>query len=420
MRIVHISHADGGNGAARAAYRLHQGLIRGDISSRMFVRSKETSDGSVSSFTPPAGIWSRLRRRIRRERVRRAFDSYRDARPERSELFYDDRTRHKGDVLSQSPSADILQLHSIYGFVDHGAFFRNVSCPVVWTLHDMNAFTGGCQYNIECRRFEESCGCCPQLGSSDEEDLSRHVWARKKDAYRHVIEDHRLQVVCPSEWMAEEARRSSLFKNVPVQVIPYGLDTDRFFQRDTHGVATALEIPADHRIVLFVASDTRTRKGFDLLDGALSSLAAENTTLLSVGGETPTLSSDLPHVHVGYVESDLLLSIFYSLADLFVIPSRQDNLPNTVLESMACGTPVTGFDIGGIPDMVRPGETGWLAEPNSVFALREAIEQALADDEKRERMGERCRAVVEEEYTLEAQANAYRRLYEEFPDVGEV
>jgi glycosyltransferase involved in cell wall biosynthesis len=204
-----------------------------------------------------------------------------------------------------------------------------------------------------------------------------------------------------------------LFAGVPVTVIPNGLDTDSFFPRDTQGVGTALGVPPDHRIVLFLASDTRARKGFDLLDDALTTLDPERTTLLSVGGEKPQVPSLLPHVHAGYVESDLLLSVLYSVADVFVIPSRQDNLPNTVLESMACGTPVVGFKVGGIPDMVRPGQTGWLAKAENVQALRQSIEEALTDDEKREQMGKRCRTVVEEEYTLETQAAAYKSIYEE-------
>lgn len=410
---MHVNHTDEGNGAARAAYRLHQGLRESGISSGMFVWSKETQDEHVSTFDPPSDLWTRLRRRLRRKQIQRAFGWYKGTRPEQAELFYDDRTPHKGDVFRQCPDADIINLHSIYGFVDHGTFFRNVGSPVVWTLHDMNAFTGGCQYNVGCRRFEEACGECPQLGSNEDTDLSRNVWKRKREGYRHVIDEDRLQVVCPSEWMAQEARASALFADVPVTVIPNGLDTDSFFPRDTLGVGTALGIPPDHRIVLFLASDTRTRKGFDLLDDALTSLNPERTTLLSVGNEKPQVSSPLPHVHAGYVESDLLLSVLYSVADAFVIPSRQDNLPNTVLESMACGTPVVGFEVGGIPDMVRPGQTGWLAEAENVRALRQSIEQALADDEKRERMGKQCRAVVEEEYTLETQAAAYKSIYEE-------
>lgn len=136
-------------------------------------------------------------------------------------------------------------------------------------------------------------------------------------------------------------------------------------------------------------------------------------TLLSIGSRAPTLETARPHHHLGSISSNTLLSVFYSLADVFVIPSRQDNLPNTVLESMACGTPVVGFDVGGIPDMVRPGETGWLAEPESVHSLQEAIEAALSDNERRNQMGQTCRAVVEAEYTLTVQAEAYRALYEQ-------
>jgi glycosyltransferase involved in cell wall biosynthesis len=378
----------------------------------MFVRSKKTEDDAIREFNPPMDFWSRLRRRIRRELIERAFKRYQESRPERAELFYDDRTPHNGDVLSRCPSADVLHLHSVYGFLDHGAFFRTVSRPVVWTLHDMNAFTGGCQYNVGCRRFEASCGKCPQLGSGDEDDLSRRIWMRKREAYRHVIDEERLQVVCPSQWMAEEAKQSSLVADLPVEVVPNGVDAQTFRPRDAGGMRVALGIPSDHRIALFLASSTeRTRKGFDLLDAALGTLSAEKTTLVSVGGGAPKLSTSQPHVHLGHVDSDLLLSAFYNMADLFVIPSRQDNLPNTVLESMACGTPVVGFEVGGIPDMIRPGETGWLVKPESPRPLRNAMEQALADKEKRGRMATRCRKVVEEEYTLEVQARNYRRLY---------
>jgi glycosyltransferase involved in cell wall biosynthesis len=412
LNVQHLNHTDAGNGGARAAYRLHRGLGGIGVESQMFVGSKDTQDSNVTEFRPATDLWSRLKRRVRSERIRRDFDRNQDQRPDNAEIFADDRTPHPGEVLSRCPNADVLNLHSVYGLIDHRAFFQAVSRPVVWTLHDMNAFTGGCQYSVGCQRFEDACGRCPQLGSDVENDLSRQVWKRKKTAYQDGMEGSQLGVVCPSEWMAGEARASSLLADVPVRVIPNGLDTDRFFPRKAGGMSTALGIPSNHRIVLFVASDTRPRKGFDLLDEAFASLPVENTTLLSVGGGEPTLSSELPHVHAGHVESDLLLSAFYSLANIFVIPSRQDNLPNTVLESMACGTPVVGFDVGGIPDMVRPNETGWLVQAEDVRSLRTAIETALSDDIERERMGARCRDVVEAEYTLEVQARAYRRLYE--------
>jgi len=415
VKVVHVNHRDGKNGGGRAAYRLHQGLRREGVASKMFVQAKGRRDDAVQVFNPPIDLWARLRRTLRRKRIERSFSPYQNKRPERAEPFCEDRTQHKGQVLPQCPSADLINLHSVYGFLDHGAFFRNVSVPIVWTLHDMNAFTGGCQYNIDCTRYRQSCGRCPQLGSDTEKDLSRSVWSRKRRTYRPVIEEDRLRVVCPSQWMAEEARQSSLFADVPVNVIPNGLDVETFCPRDTDGLSSALGIPPDHLSVLFLAASTeRTRKGFDLFSKAATSLNESNVSFISVGGGSPELPEHLHHVHLGSIENDRLLSLIYSLSDLFVIPSRQDNLPSTVLESMACGTPVAGFDVGGIPDMVRPGNTGWLAEKEDVQALRAAIDTALTDDAERERLGTRCREVVENEYTLDVQGRAYRRLYDDF------
>ena len=205
-----------------------------------------------------------------------------------------------------------------------------------------------------------------------------------------------------------------------MHVIPLGLDPDTFQPRETEGLRTAIEIPPSHRIVLFVAQSVQNRrKGFDLLAETLSSVEKDEVSLLSVGGEEPEIETVLSHTHLGTLESDLLLSVFYSLADVFVIPSRQEAFGQTALESMACGTPVVGFDTGGIPDMVRPGETGWLAEVGDVRALRRSIETALSDDETRNRLGRRCREVVENEYTLEVQANRYRDLYEQLLNQNE-
>lgn len=414
MEVTHINHRDGENGGGRAVYRLHRGLCRRGVTSKIFVQRRDRGDENVHVFSPPQNAWVRLRRSLRRKRIEYAFGRYQDKRPERAEPFCEDRTQYKGQVFPQSPPADIVNLHSVYGFLDLGSFFRNVSVPVVWTLHDMNAFTGGCQYNINCTRYRRSCGRCPQLGSDTETDLSRDVWSRKRRAYQHVIGDDRLQVVCPSQWMADEAQGSSLFANVPVDVIPNGLDAEIFCPRDTTGLSSALGILPDHFVILFLAASVkRTRKGFDLFSDAVASLNESNVSLVSVGRGDPGLPEHLHHVHLGSIENDRLLSLVYSLADLFVIPSRQDNLPSTVLESMACGTPVVGFDVGGIPDMVRPKSTGWLAEKGDTRKLRDAIDTALTDDSKRQQMGKRCREVVENEYTLEVQGRAYRNLYED-------
>lgn len=413
MRIVHLSTSDTSGGAARSAHRLHRGLCTVGVDSSMFVRNRHSADESVYSFEPADDPASRLHRLWRYGRIRLAYAPYRLTRPKGLELFSDDRTRFNQEVVAQLPLTDIINLHWIDQFVDLGTFFHKTTAPIVWTLHDMNAFTGGCHYDVQCGRYTEACGHCPQLGSQREEDLSRAVWERKREAYQGAIQDGRLHVVAPSEWLAREARRSTLLGGAPVEVIPYGLDHTTFRRRSPRRQRRKLNIPEEHDVVLFVAqSTTNERKGFSLLAEALGTLGAEDVTLVSVGRDKPSIPGELHHAHAGRIEDDKKLARLYSMASVFVLPSRQDNLPNTVLESMACGTPVVGFDTGGVPDMVRPGETGWLAEKGDVRSLRENLETALENDSAREGMRKRCRQVVEEEYTLERQAKRYTALYD--------
>jgi len=414
MRTVHLNTYDVSGGAARAAYRLHQGLREKEVDSSIFVETKNGQDETVGAWTPSGSLLDGLRERVKSRWLHYRLHRYQETRPDRVEIFSQARTAHGYRVARSVPGADIYNLHWIRGFIDPLPFFQVIDQPVVWTLHDMNAFTGGCHYSAGCRQFEDACGRCPQLGSDNDDDLSRSVWMRKQESYRQVVNAGRLHIVAPSEWLAREAKSSALLTDAPVHVIPYGLDHALFRPRETEGLRTALEIPSQHRIILFVAGSAQNhRKGFDLLVEALSNLTLGDVTLLSIGSKEPALDTQLPHVPLGTIESDPLLSVFYSLADLFVIPSRQDNLPNTVLESMACGTPVVGFETGGIPDMVRPGATGWLAESGNVRSLRNAIEEALNRDAERQRMGDRCREVVEEEFTLERQARQYKTLYED-------
>ncbi len=412
MKVLHLSTSDTQGGAAGSAYRLHNGLLQAGVQSRMYVRSKQSDDSTVVEHEVQNGLTDRVRRRLYREKLRFDFRQYRETRPDGLEPFSDDRTPYwLHDVFALNP--DVINLHWVANFVDYRHFFQECvgKTPVVWRLSDLNPFTGGCHYDQGCGKYRDACGACPQLGSKKTSDLSRAVWNRKKEAFG-ALGDDQLHFVAQSEWIKDQVQASPLTERFEATVIPNGLDLELFRPRETEGMRTALEIPSDRRIVLFVAQSAQNhRKGFGLLDEALSLLSADDVTLLSIGGETPDLKTALPHLHLGTIESDLLLSVFYSLADLFVIPSRQDNLPNTVLESMACGTPIVGFDVGGIPDMVCSGETGWLAEAGNVRFLRDNIEQALNHDDERKRRGSRSRTVVEEEFTLQKQAREYRRLY---------
>ncbi len=422
LRIVHVSTQDAMGGAARAAQRLHHGLLRLGHDSSMYVARKHGSEPSARTFEPSRDAESAANRERRRETIEGDFARYEKSRPEIYRIgdsFNDDRSPFGAEPLEQLPPCDVVNLHVISGFIDHQAFFENVPehTPVVWTLHDMNSFTGGCHYDYGCGKHTESCGACPQLGSREEEDLSRKSWRRKHEVYSQVAKD-RLHVVGASRWLADEARRSSLFDGFPVTTIPYSLDTQAFVPRDRDQARTSLGIPRGDRVVLFLTDSLVTRrKGFAVLAEALNGIEdVPNLRLLSLGYNDPALMKgpiveSIPHQHFEFLDDDRLLSSIYSAADLFVIPSLQENLPQTALEAMSCGTPVAGFGVGGIPDLVRPGVTGELAPVGDAGALGNMIRKMLKDPKRLAAMSANCRRVVIEEYAHDVQAGRYADLY---------
>jgi glycosyltransferase involved in cell wall biosynthesis len=417
MKVLHLSTNDEAGGAARAAYRLHQGLRAIGVDSALLCASRSGDDPTVRAIGKPAGRLGRLRRWARQKQIERDFGRYRGSRPAGLEPFSDDRSRYGAELPRLLPQADIVTLHWVARLIDYGAFFGGVArrTPVVWRLSDMNPFTGGCHYDEGCGRFVAACGACPQLGSRDPDDLSQQVWRRKRAALDRVPPG-RLQIVALNQWIAGEARRSALLQGVPVHVIPNGLDTEAFAPRDRGYARQLLGLPPDALVVLFVAASTgNRRKGFGLLAEALAGLADElpGLRLVSVGRGGAGVAGATPHLALGPLSQDRMLSLVYSAADVFVIPSLQDNMPSTVLEALACGTPVVGFDAGGVAEMVRPGETGLLARAGDVGELRGALRRLLADGALRRALGLRCRQVALAEYTQELQARRYLALYEQ-------
>ncbi len=383
----------------------------------MFVAQtrRAVKDPTVTLFRQRGDLLSRVQRRLRRLQITRSFARYRTSRPTEYEAFSDDRTPYGTDLLAQLPLGDVINIHSMYQFVDFRTFFTTVPrhTPVVRTLHDMSFFTGGCHSDAGCGKYIDHCGACPQLGSRNANDLSRQIWLRKYSTFRAVGRG-RLYLVTPSHWLANEAKRSSLARNFPIAVIPHGVDTEAFCPRDRVFSREVLGIPQDARVVLFVAEPIgRPIKGFDLLAQALNGLGeVDNLLLVSAGSGLPDLEVRLPHLNLGPIYSERLLSLVYSAADLFAIPSRQENFPLTVLEAMACGTPVVGFAVGGIPEIVRPGANGLLVSAQDVTALRTAISELLRDPARRAEMAIRCRRIAIEEYALELQVKRYAELYE--------
>ncbi len=312
---------------------------------------------------------------------------------------------------------DLVNLHWICrGFVPIKTV-AEIDRPLVWTLHDSWAFTGGCHVPRDCLRYRESCGFCPQLTSGKEIDLSRWIWKQKR-RYWDLAD---LTVVAPSEWLAQCAKTSSLFSDRRVEVIPNGLDTTVFKPVDSSIVRRQTHVPADKVIILVGAMKTLRdeNKGFHLLKPALQRLVANGwarrAELVVFGEPEPRHppAVGLKTTYVGYVDDDAQLARLYSAAAVFVAPSIQEAFGLTVLEALACGTPVVAFDVSGIPDMVEHKKTGYLARPFDTEDLANGIAWVLKDHDRRQLLSSRAREKVEQEFTVEKVVRRYASLYED-------
>jgi glycosyltransferase involved in cell wall biosynthesis len=312
---------------------------------------------------------------------------------------------------------DLINLHWVsagYLKIETIAKFKQ---PLVWTLHDMWSFTGGCHYNQSCNKFTAACGACPLLGSDKEEDLSRQIWQRKHKAWQ----DLNLTVVTPSQWLGENAQASSLFGDRRVEVIPYGLDTETYRPIEQKTARALLKLPQDKQLLLFLSLNATSdkRKGFHLLQPALQQLKQSDwqskLELMVVGASKPEKPLELGFKghYLGTLQDDLTLALAYSAADVFVAPSLQDNLPNTVLEAIACGTPCVAFDIGGMPDMIEHKQNGYLAQPLAIDDLARGISWTIEDPLRRQQLSQRARTKAEQEFALKIQAQRYQALYQE-------
>lgn len=395
-------------GAARAVYRLHLALRAAGADSRMLVQVKHGSDDTVT------GPRSRIRGKLRAAADLLPLVFY----PRRSgETFYPgwlpDRVAREAGRLGP----DLLHLHWITGGFLNVASLSRLRRPLVWTLHDMWAFTGGCHYDEGCGRYAGGCGRCPVLGSRSVSDLSSAGWRRKQRSYLDLA----LTVVTPSRWLGELAAASPLLGRFPVNVIPNPIDTALFAPADRAAARQALGLPADRRIILFGAlrATSETRKGFRHLEAALRKLAALRPELkpLAVvfGADRPAQPPDLGiECHfAGTLTDDSALARLYSAADVLVAPSTQENLSNAVLESLACGTPVAAFDIGGMPDMIEHQRNGYLARSLDADDLAHGISWILEDETRRRALSDRARNKVLEEFESSKIARRYLELYEQ-------
>lgn len=406
MIPLHVTASDGVGGAARAAARLHRALRAIDIDSRMLVLTKSTDDPNVN---PLPGILGRATRALNWRLDHLPLRRY-PLRNLPGSWSVNWAPYPVGGVIRRQ-KADVVHLHWVgAGFLPIRQIGR-LNLPVVWTLHDSWAMTGGCHVPFDCMRFETGCGNCPQLASGRDDDLSRRSVRAKADAYQRV----KPVIVTPSTWLAERARRSALLQGMRIEHIPNGIDTQVFKPIDRTAARAALNLPAHGRLILTGALDAADiNKGYHLLKPALELLAAEadvSCALVTVGGGRGMQLPNIPVYALGHLRDDVSLALACSAADVFVIPSIQENLPNVVMEAMACGTPCVGFRIGGIPDMIAHQQNGYLAQPYEPADLAAGIRWVLADDERHAQLSAEARQHVVARYEHTAIARRYCDVY---------
>ncbi len=411
MKVLLLNTSDAEGGAARAAYRLHQGLEGIGVSSQMLVKNKNSGDLSVISVRQPlAKSFDKIISVLSNSPLR--------LYPERNSAIFS--PQWLPDSLAAKVAniqPDIINLHWVCGGYMQVESVPKFDKPLVWTLHDMWPFTGGCHYSEECDRYTESCGSCPQLHSSKDWDLSRWVWRRKAKSWKNL----NLTLVSPSAWLAKCASSSSLLKDYRVEVIPNGINTQKYKPINREWAREILNLPQDKQIVLFgCASGTGDRwKGFNLLVSALQSLSksgwSDRIELLVFGSSEPSNPIELGFKahYLGKFADDVSLAIVYAAADVFVAPSVYDNLPNTVMEAAACGIPSVGFKIGGMPDLIEHCSNGYLAKPYETEDLARGIAWVLENPDRHQQLCIRARQKVEQEFTLEIQARRYLSLFSE-------
>jgi len=419
MRVVHVSTFAGG-GATAAAKRLCLAQRRVGIDAQMFhlwSRDVPPEDRSWVKGADPAtsGLSLRLEKLIHK-RHRQACQTLESQVREGVEMF----THAVGPFGSlphrRLPECDVLHLHWVSGLMDLPSlmpWLTKQNLPMVWTLHDMNAMTGGCHYAMDCERYLSRCGQCPELIEPSDDDLSRSIWMLKDEAYAS-LNPKRVCIATPSQWLGDLAQESPLLGRFEVKVIRNGHDLQAFSPQDVLASRQAMGLPTDRFLLLFVADTlTHDRKGMDLLLDALGQLPAESRpTCVAVGRGEFEVPESMDLIRLGRLEGSDAMSKAYSAANAFVIPSRSDNLPNTIAESLACGTPVLGTPAGGIVEMIDD-QTGALASEKSSQALAEIIANATGESDYKANRTQACRDRAKRMFDDAACVEAYGKVYEQ-------
>jgi len=406
-RIVHFSTADNDGGSGRSAYRIHTGLKALGWDSKMLVGTKVTSDQDVEPV-------------------------YGDSRASKwAGYLIDSASRRVGLAYQWQPwshrlkhhrwlhEADVIQMYNLHGGYFPIPLLPHLSrlAPLIWRLSDMWPMTGHCVYAGSCERWKTGCGACPAISDYVEMgiDTSAMLWKQKQRLYSKCD----ITVVAPSSWTEGMARQSPLLGQFPIHRIPNGLNTELFRPINREIACEVMGLDPLVKRILFVAHglDNNPRKGGGILMDAIRLLGSRpgvELMLAGVGGSTwEEANLPLPVRRVGYITDDRLIAIMYCCADIMVVPSTVENLPNTLLEAMACGLPAVAADSGGMHDAVINGVTGYLIESGDVSGFAARMGQLLDDQNLRQAMGREAHLLILKEFSSSAQANRFSALYEE-------
>lgn len=404
LDVVIVNATDTTGGAARAAYRLHRGRLDAGAPSRMLVQKKFGNDDTVITGATAFGKAVNLvRRRLGAELGRRGGD--RDVGKRSLNLIPSSMHRRINQL-----DPDVVHLHWVGQETISISEIAKINAPIVWTMHDMWALSASRHYVPESEDI-----ATPLAGGKDTQAWFDRAVYRQKLRYWQDLD---VVVVAPSKWLARKARQSRLFAHHPVRSIPNGIDTSTYKPVDRSRARSILNLPDDGPLILFGAVNAfgDPRKGGALLHDAINALegpGSRNARLVVFGAMHGPEDFPLPVHYQGYMQDDVSLALLYAACDVFVIPSRQENLPNTIMEALACGTPCVGFDVGGVSEMIDHKANGFLADPFDTEQMAAGIDWVLQDSSRSAELGARGRTKVCKEYALPKITTRYNALYEE-------
>ena len=406
MNVLHIVAGELTEGASRGAYWLHRGLLALDVESRLFTNSKQTyGDASVTTVSDNAKGFalSMLRKQVDL--------SLATLYPEGKRGTFSNGLLGVDFIRTpEYQAADVIHLHWINAGMVNMKTLGKIDKPIIWTLRDMWPMTGGCHYAMSCEKFTDRCGSCPQLGSNMDYDLSRFVFKRKA---RYLPPN--MYLVGISNWISEQARRSTLFRDADVRTIYNNIDTTEFFPVDKQTARDLLGIRTEKKIVLAGCTSTKDEyKGFGKYLEALKSLDPARYHLCFFGKLDQAVAESLgfDFTSFGYLHDSIALRLAYACADVFVAPSLMEAFGKTIAEAMACGTPVACFDATGPKDIVSHQQDGYKAKPFDAQDLAAGIEW-LAHAPDHEALCRNARKNVVAQFDSLVVARQYFDLYEE-------